>query len=161
MEPSQNDTQKLELTPEDRKSLGLLTPQHEAYISFVASGGIITNEDGVVGQKMTAKQFADKVGVTRESLYRWQKTIPNFWDRVNKRRAEIFNQNRITAIWNGLYLKAAAGNPEQAKIILGHFANWQPPTQKTEVRIGGLGDLVNAARRKKIIDGEPSDGNNA
>jgi hypothetical protein len=140
--------------------LALIKLKQEEYISYCAVGGLITEVDGTL-KKMSLEQFSDQLKVDRKTLYNWKQTIPKFWDRVEKRRGEIFTQSRISVVWNGLMLRAAKGDAEQAKIILGHYANWQPPTQKTEVRIGGLGDLVNEARKKKIIEGEPSSGNNA
>jgi hypothetical protein len=139
--------------------LALIKLKQEEYISYCAVGGLITEVDGTL-KKMSLEQFSEQLKVDRKTLYNWKKTIPNFWTRVEKRRGEIFTQSRISVVWNGLMLRAAKGDAEQAKIILGHYANWQPPTQKQEIRIGGLGDLVNAARRKKIIEGDTTDGNN-
>jgi hypothetical protein len=109
--------------------LALIKLKQEEYISYCAVGGLITEVDGTL-KKMSLEQFSEQLKVDRKTLYNWKKTIPNFWTRVEKRRGEIFTQSRISVVWNGLMLRAAKGDAEQAKIILGHFANWQPPTQK-------------------------------
>lgn len=153
MDTPQNPTNQLELTEDDRKLLGLLSLKQEEWISYVAVGGLITGDDGSI-KKMTISEFAIELGVDRSTLNEWKKTIPHFWDRVDKRRNELFSKNRITAVWNGLFLRAAKGDAEQAKIILGQYAQWQPPSQKHEVTIGGLGDLVGLARKKNIIEGD-------
>jgi hypothetical protein len=129
--------------------------QYERWVEFVAIGGLYVRDGEIVKQTITA--FAKEIGVERSTLNRWKKT-PGFWDLVNDKRGEAFKTDRLTAVWNGLFLQAAKGKHEQAKIILGHFANWQPPSQKHEVKVGGLGDLVNLARNKRIIEGEVSSG---
>lgn len=134
----------------------LLQLRQQEYISFVAVGGLITNDDGTV-KKMTLEQFSKALGVDRKTLHNWKKSIPDFYKLVDKRRGELFTQNRIAAVWNGLFLRAMKGDAEQAKIVLGQYANWQPPSQKHEVTVGGLGDLVNLARNQKIIEGEVVD----
>ncbi len=125
----------------------------DEYISYVAVGGLITEDDGSF-KRMSLEEFADKLDVDRKTLFNWKKTVPDFWDRVDAKRSELFSRNRITAVWNGLYLRAAAGGAEQAKIILGQYAAWQPPSQRHEVTIGGLIDLAREAETKGIIEAE-------
>ena len=133
--------------------------KYEQYVSFVAVGGLLTDDDGKI-KKMSLQDFANSIAVDRKTLYNW-KARADFWDKVGTRRSEIFSQNRITAVWNGLFLRAAKGDAEQAKIILGEYAKWQPPSQKHDVQIGGLMDLVKVALSKNIIDGEVLNGDNS
>lgn len=144
--------------PNQPSSLDLepLTPQQQNYISYVAVGGLITEDDGSV-HKLRLEDFATSLGVDRRTLNNWKRNIPNFWQLVEQRRSEIFTQNRITAVWNGLFLRAMKGDAEQAKIILGQYAKWQPPAQKHDITIGdGLADaaLAARARRENAIEGE-------
>lgn len=142
---------------EHEKKRKLLAAQQEAYIAYCAVGGIITEEDGILAKKMTTKEFAEKLGVDRTTLYLWQKSVPDFWERVNEQRSQIFTGSRLTAVWNGLFLQAAKGNVEAAKVILGQYANWQPPAQKHELDVGtGLADLLQGVRKRKQIEAAQS-----
>lgn len=134
----------------------LLKPQQLLYIDFVAVGGLITEEDGNV-IVMRATQFAQKIQVSRQTLYDWQKNIPNFWDRVATRRKELGGNSRIQQVWNGVYLKARTGNPQAAALWLANFdPNFRMPAQKVEHGLdGGIADLLNKAReRRRSIEGE-------
>lgn len=159
MQPIQNVT-----NPNTANSGGVvddvtLTPQQDYYITFVAANGLSVKEDGSFEQ-MTASKFAEKIGVSRMTLYRWQDSIVNFQHLVRQRRQEIFTLNRENMIWRGLFLQAAKGNPKAAEMILSHFGDYTPPTQKHEVKIGGLADLVKLARQKHtskgVIDATPN-----
>lgn len=154
MDKQDNAVKKVENT--GVKRLKLL---QENYIEYKAVGGLITSDDGAVS-KMNVEDFANKIGVNSVTLWRWQKLIPNFEQRVEAKRNEIFTTSRVTAVWNGVYLRALRGDAEQAKLFLGTYAKWQPPAQKHEVRVSGLADLAKAAETKKIIEGEITDGNN-
>lgn len=122
---------------------------HQQYIDFTALGGLLTDDDGNL-TRMTMAQFASRIGVDRKTLNNWKKKMPDFWDRVEERRNKIGTQARVNKVWNGIYLKAASGNPEAAKLFLGQFAKWQPPSQKVEVEVGnGLADLLQHVRNAK------------
>lgn len=131
-----------------------VTPQQDDYIAFVAVGGILPSEDGA-GNKITVKQFAEKLGYDPATLWRWRKQIPNFWDRVNEKRREIGSKDRLSNVWNGVYLKAAAGNPEAAKLYLANFdPDFRMPMQKHEHDIGdGLAEAMNLARQRALQRG--------
>lgn len=130
-----------------------LTPAKEYYITFCAGNGLSVQEDGSFA-KISAEQFAASIGVDRRTLYRWRDTIPDFNKRVKERRREIFNANREAMIWNGLFLRAAKGDHKQAEMILSHFGDYLPPSQRHEVRVSGLADLLKMARNKnrKVLD---------
>lgn len=142
-----------------------LQERQEHYITFYAANGLSVEEDGSF-KKISAETFAHSIGVSRQTLYDWQKSIPNFQDRVRKRRQEIFTAGRESMVWNGLFLRAAKGDHKQAEMILSHFSDYTPPTQKHEVRVNGLADLAKIARAKNertVLDAERTavDGNNA
>lgn len=147
----------------DKKSDFLLSALQDEYISYVAVGGLVPEEDGP-GKRMTAGEFALRAGVERTTLYFWRKSIPGFWDLVNERRKEIGGKDRLSKVWNGIYLKACAGHAEPAKLFLANFdPNFRMPTEKMEHDIGtGMADLIANIRRneqpeRKIIDAEISD----
>jgi hypothetical protein len=136
----------------------LLKYQQEVWIDYNAVGGLITDDDFNL-KPLKVGELADQLGIHRNTLSRWSRDIPNFWERVKARRMELGGQKRLQKVLNGLYMRAARGDAEQVKIYLGVFDSWQPPAQKHEVTVGGLGDLVNMARKKQIIEGEVVDGN--
>lgn len=146
------EQQALDAVAQKIKDDQLLKYQQEQWVDFCAVGGMITRADGEI-EVLTIGQFAKSMRVDRTTLYRWRNSIPNFWDKVEARRREIFSRDRTTKVWNGVFLRAAKGDAEQAKIWLSAHAKWQPPSQKHEVSVSGLGDLVNLARKKKIIEG--------
>lgn len=130
-----------------------LQERQEYYITYYAANGLSVHDDGSF-EKISAEKFAAKIGVHRTTLYEWQKSIPNFQARVRARRKEIFNGTREAMIWNGLFLRAAKGDSKQAEMLLSHFSDYVPPTQRHEVKIGGLADLAKIARKKQagVID---------
>jgi len=134
------------------------------YIDFCSIQGLVTLEDGST-RIMTATEFAKRHGVDRTTLYYWQKSIPNFWMKVQDRRKELGSNTRIMKVYNGLYLKAAMGDSKAAALWLAnHDPDFRMPTQKLEHGIdGGLADMLNVARERKqkqsqILEGEVIDG---
>lgn len=175
METAQNATIAVSNTAQDESSVRQLTPaelirlqQQEEYIAFCAVGGLITEEGGEL-KPMKVIDFAQLLGVERTALYRWQKSIPDFWDKVHARRKELGGQARIMKVYNGLYLKAAAGDARAAAIWLAnHDENFRMPAQKVEHEVGGgLADLMNQVRERqrqnapKQVESEVIDGNRA
>lgn len=139
-----------------------ITVAQDDYIAFVAVGGIIPSENSA-GQKMTVEQFAAKYDVNPSTLWRWRQSIPDFWDRVAAKRREIGSKDRLSNVWNGIYLKAAAGNAEAAKLYLKNFdPNYIDPSTKVELDVGtGLSDLIAAhniqqIKERNVIDVTPS-----
>lgn len=161
MTPQQNATPTNTPTDNSSQDVALLTPQQEEYVAFIATGGLIPSEDGA-GTKMTAEYFAQQLGVDRVTMWRWRKTIPNFWELVHAKRREIGGKDRLTNVWNGIYLKAAGGNPEAAKLYLANFdPSFRMPMQKVEHEAGdSLVEALGMARRRQIIEGEVVDGSN-
>jgi hypothetical protein len=134
----------------------LLKINQQKWIDFCGVGGLITDSDGTL-KPMTISAFASALGVSRQTLYDWKKSIPQFNEKVRQSRIRLGGETRLQKVYNGLYLKASAGVPEAVKLYLQIFDGWQPPSQKHEVKVGGLGDLVNQARQKNIIEGEVVD----
>lgn len=135
-----------------------LEPKHMMWIDYCALGGMMTNDEGAI-TNMTITQFADKMSVSRTTLNNWKKAIPGFWDLVRQRRIELSKNSRASKVYNGLFLKASLGEPAAVKLWAELFDGYQPPAQKHEVKIGGLMDLVNMARKNGVIEGEVVNGN--
>lgn len=133
----------------------VLRERQQQYIDYCAVGGLITTEDGEL-KRMTVTQFAANIGYERTSLYLWQKTIPDFWERVNKRRKEIGGGGRVQKVYNGLYLKGAAGNPQAAAMFLAnHDENFRMPNQRVEVEVKhSYADLLAVAVSDGVMEGE-------
>lgn len=131
----------------------LISIQQDEYIAFVACNGLLPAEDHAdLVKKMTALEFAQALGVARETLYAWRKSIPNFWDRVNEKRREIGSKDRLSKVWNGVFLKAASGNPQAAALYLTNFdPNFKMPGAKQEKQGDtGLADLLEMGRKRQL-----------
>lgn len=139
----------------------LLKLKQQQWIDYCAIGGMLTADDGGV-TPTTITAFADMIGMSRQTLYDWKKSIPNFNERVKQRRIDLGSGTRLAKVYNGLYLKAATGNPEAVKLYLQIFDGWKPPKQEVEMEHNfGLADLV--AKKKlemehsrKVIDATPA-----
>jgi hypothetical protein len=131
----------------------ILTPQHDEYIAYCAVGGIMPKEDGF-GTKMSIEEFARRLDINPSTLWRWRSTIPDFWDKVNKKRTELSGKSRLTAVWNGIAMKAAAGNAECAKLYLKNFdPNYIDPMQKVQHEMGdSFADLIAAHAVKRQLE---------
>jgi len=131
----------------------LLHINQQKWIDFCAVGGLIVGDDGNL-TTMTVYSFAENLKVSRQTLYNWKTSIPNFLEKVHQRRMELGGSPaRIAKVYNGLFLKASTGNPEAAKLWLQAFANWKPPKQEVEMEHNfGLADLV--AKKKLQIERE-------
>lgn len=157
MDTAQNYTQSP--TPPQAQTDSVKPPEllkylQNEYITFCASSGISMTEDGNF-VAMTVTQFAAAAGVSRRTLYNWQKSIPNFWQRVDERAREIFNQSTKYAIFKGLKLKAMAGDTKAAEMVMSHYSDYTPPAQKHEVKLSGWGDMVREARKRAIKSNRP------
>lgn len=118
---------------------------------------------------MTVKEFADQIGVHRDTLYTWRKTIPDFWGLVGQRCAQLFSESRTIKVVNSIYINATVKLNAQAQAMW--MANqklieFRQPTQPVQHDVGGgLADLLELARQRQretsnIVEGvvvdEPS-----
>jgi hypothetical protein len=146
----------------------MLTPQQDAYVTYCAIGGIMTGEDGTIGniaqdgtqistKPLSTSKFAAMINVTRQTLWNWQKTIPDFWGRVAERRRVVGSQTRLTKAWNGIWLKACAGNAEAAKLYFANFdPNFRMPTEKVQHETPNSWTALMATKRN-VVEGEVVD----
>jgi hypothetical protein len=168
METLQNPTNAVAVIPVSSDSAPIMSQDQvlkisqQKWIDFCAIGGLLTSDDGTLNP-MTISQFAPTLGVTRQTLYDWKKNIPDFQERVKQRRIELGTGARLQKVYNGLFLKAASGDPSAVKLYLQIFDGWKPPSQDHEVKLStGLADLVaqkkiELDRERKVIDATPSD----
>lgn len=147
-----NEKSETDLVSENPE-LEALQLRQQSWIDFCAIGGLLTDDDGTL-KPMKIGEFADMLKVSRQTLYEWKKSIPFFQERVKQRQMELgASPARIAKVYNGLYLKASAGNADAAKLWLQAFAGWKPPKQEIDIEHNfGLADLV--SRKKMIIDQE-------
>lgn len=131
------------------------------WIDFRALNGLIfdpsvPDENGDASlRKMPVGEFAKKIGVDRTTLYAWQSSIPNFWEKVNSRRTELAPQSRLAKLHETWYLKALTVKnwPVTEAWLINFDPNYKQPRQKVEHDIGsGLADLINAKRKSQIAE---------
>lgn len=113
------------------------------------------DENNPAGRRMRLEELAERLDVNPSTLWRWRKTIPNFWELVAAKRKELSGKDRLTNVWNGLYLKAVAGNADAAKLYLANFdPNFKMPTQKVEHEAGDSWVELLRGKDRKVIEGQ-------
>lgn len=148
-----------------------LTPQQQLWIDYNALGGLLTDITGtgkldrdgneMTIRKMPITEFADKIGITRETLRRWRSDIPDFWDRVEKRRQEIAPQSRVQAFHEKWYVAALTMKNWQVSEAwaINFVPNYKAPRVKVEHEMGDSWAAL-AQAKKPVIEGEVVDGRN-
>lgn len=85
-------------------------PRWQYFISYRALNGIIVIYDEETQtekfKKMKMQELADKLGVSRQTLYEWEERIPNFWQRVRAKKKELSSQKRLAMMDEKFFLKA-------------------------------------------------------
>lgn len=171
MEADQENVREAELVKEVHVITGQsvdITILQQMWVDYRALNGIIidtTNPDENL-RKMTIQEFADSIGVTPPTLYRWQSDIPDFWARVNKRRQELSGQTRLAKMHNVWFTSAMKKGNEGYRDRVLWLANFDPnfrmPAQKVEHEAGNSWTAIAAAVQKKRsqepVEGEIVDG---
>lgn len=151
-------TEAVEALPKPEE---LLKSHQQLWIDYCAFDGLISDPGDPIPKRMTVTQFAEQLNVSRETLYAWRRTISDFRGKVSQRRKELSKDSRASKVYNALYLRCLRGDPRAIELWSKMFDDYQPPAQKHDVTVSGLGDLVNMARKKNIIEGEVVDGQNS
>ena len=103
--------------------------------------------DGVV-KRPSARKLANELGVSRQTIYNWRKTLPDIELRIDQARKSM-EQINITAVWNGIFLKACDGDARAAEMYLSYWSDYKPPSQTAPTQISnGFGGLLNLTRNK-------------
>jgi hypothetical protein len=131
----------------------------QVWIDYCALQGVITNDDGSL-EKMTIQECADKINVSRETLYAWKKSIPNFEDLCNERCAYMFNGARTRKVVNAIYLSATSKLNVQAMSLW--MANqksveFRMPQQEVKHEAGNSWAALMSIKRSSsdgIVEGE-------
>lgn len=163
MELSQNVSKKSTIAQIDENAnettSEVLKWQQEEWITYRATDGLVADDNGDL-VKLTRAKIAERIGVDRRTLLRWEDDIPDFWERVERRQADIFTKDRLVKIINGLFLRAAKGEAKQAEMLWSHFGKYVPPTQQVKVdTTDNISDLFNLLRERKenrpnVVDAE-------
>jgi hypothetical protein len=100
----------------------MLHDAQQEYINWFAAGDtlIVDTETGRLTKRKKLTQLAAELGYTRQTLYNWQRDIPDFNERVDKaQHALILARNN--AVWNSLFIKAAGGDLRAIVTYLTNF----------------------------------------
>lgn len=171
MDPRQNSA--LSPTPTDVSDADptkkQLTIQQQTWIDYNALNGLVTDnlEDGIdpktgsamTLRKMTIQEFAELIGVHRDTLRIWRSAIPNFWQRVNDRRRELAPTARLQLIHEKWYLNALKmKNWPVTEAWLRNFdPEYREPKQKVEHELGNSW-MALFEHKRQVIEGEVVDG---
>jgi len=123
----------------------------DLYKEYCATGGLEMGDDGNF-KRVSAQEFAERIGWGRRTLYDWQKSEPNFWADVNAKREQLYGGAWTQIVWRGVFLRAAKGDYKQAEMFLSHHSNYVPPSKKSETENSSqswTGLLLLAEKRKK------------
>lgn len=154
----ENKRRAVEIAPDPRWAL---------WIDYRALSGTIiefnerTNSESI--RKMTVQEFADKVGVTRETLYSWERNIPGFWDKVRSRKKDLSSQKRLSFMEDKFYLKAMKWDNPQISLAWMEQNNpdWKSSKIKHEHEAKtGWAELFQAhgdAIEGEVVDAKPAD----
>lgn len=106
-----------------------LKPKHKLFIEWYVSRGLILQADGSLVHK-SAGTLATELGVSRQTLYNWRQTIPDFKKHASEAR-EALLQHQIGLVWQGVLQRAIKGDAAQAEMFLATFdTNYISPRQK-------------------------------
>jgi hypothetical protein len=138
----------------------VLTSQQQAWVDYKALGGVIYDADADTLRKMPVHELAEKLNISRETLYQWRNQIPGFWERVEQRRAELNGQEVLAQIHTKWKIKALKmDNWPLTEAWLRNFdKSYKLANSKTEEAADSLAELMNLARSRRAQSGQVIDG---
>lgn len=130
-----------------------LEAMNKTIVDYRALSGLVTDENTGNMRKMSMDELAGLLGVSRQTLYDRQKSIPDFWGLVNQRRQELSPQSRLAAIEETWFLKARKGEWQHLNAwLMNYKPGYKTPGVKIEHELGeSLIDLF-----KKVEQQQPN-----
>lgn len=129
---------------------------HERVIDWFATDKLVywDMERMTVAVRPTVTELARDLGVSRQTIYNWRKTLPSATERIQRAREGFILQNCI-AVWNALFIKALTGNIKAAEMYLTNFdpdfipARYKAQFKKQHEANRGWVELLQEVREKQ------------
>jgi hypothetical protein len=122
-------------------------------VDWIAAEGMLywdMDKLGVV-KRPSVTSLAVELGVSRQTIYNWSRSIPDLPAKVKKARYGIDQQN-VSAVWNATFLKACAGDVKAAIIYLSTFdSDFSLPSRRSSKpdNSSSLSELINIVRKRQ------------
>lgn len=128
-------------TDESVKKRKNFNPDHQRVIDWFAHDDnlIWDTENEHVVVKPTITSLANDLGVSRQTVYNWAKTIPDFKNRVKVARENII-QEKVASMWNRVFLKACSGDMRAADMWLSNFDQSYISPKSNKAKINSKGE---------------------
>jgi DNA-binding XRE family transcriptional regulator len=124
---------------------------HQRVIKWYAAKGFFYYDEKQtkIVRRQSAASLAADLGISRQTIYEWPKTIPDFTIKTAKAQQEIIQAN-VTAVWNGVFVRAAKGDYKPAELFLNQFDPYFTPLSKASkvTPSHGLTDLLMMASKR-------------
>ncbi len=162
MQP-QSPTIQILVTEESVKTRKGFNEAHERVIDWFATDKLVywDLERMTVAVRPTITELARDLGISRQTIYNWGKTLPNASERIKRAREGVMIQNCI-AVWNSLYIKALTGNIKAAEMYLTNFdpdfipARYKAQFKKEHEANGGWVELLQEVRKQQARENRDS-----
>jgi DNA-binding XRE family transcriptional regulator len=94
---------------------------------YAAKGFFYFDEEQMkIVRRQSAASLAADLGISRQTIYEWPKTISDFTIKTAKAQQEIIRAN-VTSVWNGVFIRAAKGEYKPAELFLSQFDPYFTP----------------------------------